>query len=255
MLKLALVAISWIFAIASWAQAPVTPAPSKALQAIPALTSRVIDQTQTLSNEEISGLQAQLKSIEDQRGTQIAVLMIASSQPEDIFSYSNRVANTWKIGRKDVGDGILVVVAKNDRKLRIEIAKSLEGSIPDLAASDIIATAITPAFKQGQYWQGLQAGVALLDKRLSGETSLAAPGEVSSVLNTFEPNLFGLIALVVVFLLAVRFFGFGNTMLVLMSMNRGGGASYSSGSVGGASGGFSSGGGGNFGGGGASGDW
>jgi uncharacterized protein len=253
MRKLALVAIGWIFAIASWAQAPTTPTYSNALQAIPTLTSRVIDQTQTLSNDEVSSLQAQLKSIEDQRGTQIVVLMIASTQPEDIFSYSNRVANAWKIGRKDVGDGVLIVVAKADRKLRIEIAKSLEGAIPDLAASDIITTAITPAFKQGQYGQGLQAGIALLDKRLAGDTSLAAPSDAASVLSTFEPNLFGLIALIVIFLFAVRFFGFGNTMLVLMSMSRGGGGGYSSG--GGGSGGFSSGGGGNFGGGGASGDW
>ncbi len=251
MRKLALVAIGWIFAIASWAQVRDTPIPSNTLQAIPALASRVIDQTQTLSDSEIAGLQAQLKSIEDKRGSQIVVLMLASTQPEDIFSYSNRVANAWKIGRKNVGDGILVVVAKNDRKLRIEIAKSLEGAIPDLAASDIITNAITPAFKQGQYAQGLLAGIALIDKRLSGDASLAAPSDASSLQNALDPNLFGLIALVVILLLAVRFFGFSNTLLVLMSMNRGGGAGYSSGSGGG----FSSGGGGNFGGGGASGDW
>jgi uncharacterized protein len=252
MRKLALVAIGWIFSLTSWAQSPAPPS-TNALQAIPVLAARLIDQTQTLSNDEASSLQAQLKSIEDKRGTQIVVLMVATTQPEDIFSYSNRVANAWKIGRKAMGDGVLIVVAKDDRKLRIEIAKSLEGTIPDLAASDIITKAITPAFKQGQYAQGLQAGIALIDKRLSGDTSLAGLGDASSVQPALDPNLFGLIALVVIFLLAVRFFGFSNTMLVLMSMTRSGGGGYNSG--GGAGGGFSSGGGGNFGGGGASGDW
>ena len=248
MCKLALLAIGWVLGFASWAQVPASPT---GLQAIPTLSAQVIDQTQTLSEGDLSGLKAQLKTIENQRGTQIVGLMVASTQPEDIFSFSNRVANVWKIGRKDVGDGILIVVAKNDRQQRIEIAKSLEGAIPDLAASDIITTAISPAFKEGQYGKGLQAGIALLDKRLAGDASLAAPSDASSVLGTFEPNFFGLIALIVLFLLSVRFFGFGNTMLILMSITRGGGAGHSSRGGGG----FRSGGGGNFGGGGASGNW
>jgi uncharacterized protein len=250
--KLALVAIGWVFALTSWAQAP---APPTGLQAIPALTSRVIDQTQTLSETEMSGLQTQLKTVEDTQGAQIVVLMIATTQLEDIFSYSNRVANTWKIGRKDVGDGVLIVVAKNDRKLRIEIAKSLEGIIPDLATSDIIANSITPAFKQSQYGQGLQAGIAKISARIAGDASSATVSKTdpaSMQLGDTSPNLLGLIGIVILFLLALRFLGFGNTMLILMSMSRGGGASYNSG---GGGGGFSSGGGGNFGGGGASGNW
>jgi uncharacterized protein len=178
MRKLALVAISWFLACSpylAWSQV------------IPALTSRVVDQTQTLSADAIASLESQLKSIEDKRGAQIAVLMVASTQPEDIFNYSNRVANAWKIGRKDIGDGILIVVAKNDRKLRIEIAKNLEGAIPDLAASDIISTSITPAFKQGQYQQGLQAGIALLDKRLDKE-NLPAPATASVPKNQSSSN-------------------------------------------------------------------
>lgn len=252
MRKLALVATGWVLAIASWAQAT---APNTALQAIPVLASRVIDQTQTLSEIEMRGLQAQLKTIEDTQGAQVVVLMIATTQPEDIFSYSNRVANTWKIGRKDVGDGILIVVAKNDRKLRIEIAKSLEGSIPDLAASDIITNAITPAFKQGQYGQGLQAGIAQISARIAGDAGSAPVSKIdpaSMQLGDASPNLFALIGIVILFLLAIRFFGFGNTMLILMSMSRSSGSGYNSG---GGSGGFSSGGGGNFGGGGASGNW
>jgi uncharacterized protein len=250
MRKLALVAIGWIFAIASWAQSP-APSNTNALQAIPTLASRVIDQTQTLSDSEIAGLQAQLKAIEDKRGSQIVVLMVASTQPEDIFSYSNRVANAWKIGRKDVGDGILVVIAKNDRKLRIEIAKSLEGAIPDLAASDIITNAITPAFKLGQYAQGLQAGIAQIEARTSAGTY--AP-KVSDAYR--EDTYFGLgdnfpfiLIILILLLISFKFFGVTNTLIVLMGQGR----SISSGS--GSGGGFSSGGGGNFGGGGASGDW
>ena len=252
MRKLALVAIGWVLAITSWAQVP-APVASTSLQAIPALASRAIDQTQTLSETEMSGLQAQLKTIEDTQGAQVVVLMIATTQPEDIFSYSNRVANAWKIGRKDVGDGVLIVVAKNDRKLRIEIAKSLEGTIPDLAASDIIANSITPLFKQGQYGQGLQAGIAKISARIAGDansTPVSKTDATSMQLGDASPNLFGLIGIIILFLLAIRFFGFGNTMLILMSMSRSGGG-YSSGGGGG----FSSGGGGNFGGGGASGNW
>jgi uncharacterized protein len=248
MKRLALRAVSILFAslffaIHCWAQ---TALP------VPALTARVIDQTQTLAPEQVASLTAQLKAIEDQRGAQIVVLMIASTQPEDIFSYSNRVANTWKIGRKDVGDGVLIVVAKNDHKLRIEIAKSLEGAIPDLAASDIITTAIAPAFKQGQYGQGLQAGLTQIEARIAGDASSSSASTSNSTslsLGDATPNLLVLIGILILFLLAVRFFGFGNTMLILMSMSRGG----AGGSNGG--GGFSSGGGGNFGGGGASGDW
>jgi uncharacterized protein len=84
------------------------------------------------------------------------------------------VANAWKIGRKQVGDGILVVVAKNDRRVRIEVAKTLEGAVPDLAASQIIEDAITPKFRQGDFAGGLQAGVDQLIARINGEP-LPAP--------------------------------------------------------------------------------
>lgn len=252
MRKLALVAIGWVLALAAWAQAPSNSNP---LQAIPALTSRVIDQTQTLSTSDVASLEAQLKTIEDTQGAQVVVLMIATTQPEDIFSYSNRVANAWKIGRKEAGDGVLIVIAKSDRTLRLEIAKSLEGTIPDLAASDIIASDITPAFKQGQYVQGLQAGISKISARIARDTNstpVSKTDPASMQLGDASPNLFGLIGIVILFLLAIRFFGFGNTMLILMSISRGGGGSYNSS---GGGGGFSSGGGGNFGGGGASGNW
>ena len=92
----------------------------------------------------------------------MVVLIVRSTAPEDIASYANRVGNAWKIGRKDLGDGLLLVVAKEDRKLRIEVAKSLEGAIPDLSAKQVIDQTITPRFKQGDYAGGLDAGVGQL---------------------------------------------------------------------------------------------
>ena len=121
---------------------------------VPALSGRVIDQTGTLSGGDVQALTAQLAAVEQAHGAQIVVLMVASTQPEDIAAYAQRVADTWKIGRREVGDGVLVVVAKNDRRVRIEVAKALEGALPDLAASRIIAETITPAFKAGDFAGG-----------------------------------------------------------------------------------------------------
>jgi uncharacterized protein len=220
---------------------------------VPPLTARVIDQTGALTADEVAALSDQLQKLETERGAQVVVLMIASTQPEDIFSYSNRVANAWKIGRKDVGDGVLIVVAKNDRKLRIEIAKSLEGAIPDVLAGQIISEFITPLFKQNQYASGLQAGVAQIAARIAGEElPLPTTGNKSSsdLTGMDLPSAPILLLIGVLLLLAFKFLGFGNTLILLSSLSRGGSNSgYSSG------GGFSSGGGGNFGGGGASGDW
>ena len=144
------------------------------LQPIPALTAHVIDQTGTLDAIELKGLDDKLLAFEETKGTQIAILMVASSQPEDIASYANRVGNAWKIGRKGVGDGVLVVVAKDDRKVRIEVAKTLEGAIPDLAAKQIIDEAITPNFRKGDFAGGLRAAADQIIARVNGE-ALPAP--------------------------------------------------------------------------------
>ena len=141
---------------------------------VPELTSRVIDQTDTLDPVQAKGLEEKLANFEQQKGTQIVVLLVPTTKPEDIASYANRVANAWKIGRKDVGDGIVVIVAKNDRAVRIEVAKTLEGAVPDLAAKQIIDDAITPKFRAGDFAGGLQAGVDQLIARINGEP-LPAP--------------------------------------------------------------------------------
>ena len=153
------------------------------LKPIPALTAHVVDQTGTLDAIQAKGLDDKLMAFEQAKGTQIAVLMVATTQPEDIASYANRVGNAWKIGRKGVGDGVLVVVAKDDRKIRIEVAKTLEGAIPDLAAKHIIDEAITPEFRKGDYAAGLRAGVDQLIARINGE-ALPAPAQSKSTAKT-----------------------------------------------------------------------
>jgi len=143
--------------------------PAWAQSTVPVLSSHVVDTTATLSEQAQQQMALKLAAFEQRRGTQIVVLMVPTTQPEDIASYANRVANTWKIGRRDIGDGLLLIVSLNDRKVRIEVAKTLEGAIPDLAAMRIIDTAITPAFKQADYQGGLNAGLDQLMAHVTGE--------------------------------------------------------------------------------------
>ena len=147
------------------------------VQPVPPLTARVIDTSGTLKPDEIAALDAKLAALEKDKGSQLVVLMVPTTAPEDIAAYAQRVGDTWKIGRRNVGDGILLVVAVKDRRVRIEVAKTLEGAVPDIAASHIIEDAITPHFRQGQYAQGLQAGVDQIAARVRGEElpPVAAP--------------------------------------------------------------------------------
>jgi uncharacterized protein len=139
------------------------------VQPVPALSARVIDQTATLDAGQRQALEDQLAAYEQASGPQIVVLMVATTAPEDIAAYAQRVADQWKIGRRAVGDGLLIVVAKNDRKMRIEVAKALEGAVPDLAARQIIDTALRPAFQAGDYAGGLRAAIERLQARIAGE--------------------------------------------------------------------------------------
>lgn len=149
------------------------------LQPVPTLSSRVIDQTGTLDAEQAGALQARLAEFEAQHGPQIVVVIVHSTLPEDITDYTQRLGDAWKIGRRDVGDGLLLVVAKDDRKVRIAPAKALEGAVPDLAARQIIQQQITPAFRSGDYAGGLNAAVDALMARIRGE-HLPAPEPRSS---------------------------------------------------------------------------
>ena len=142
---------------------------AQALLPVPALTARVIDQTGTLDATQRQALDAKLAAFEQQKGSQIVVLMVPTTQPEDIASYANRVANDWKIGRREVGDGVLLIVAKDDRKMRIEVAKTLEGAVPDIAAAQIIDDAMKPRFRDNDFAGGLNAAADQLIARISGE--------------------------------------------------------------------------------------
>ena len=144
------------------------------LQPVPALQARVTDLTATLSAAQARALEDKLAAFEAAHGSQIVVLLLRSTAPEDIAAYAFRVADAWKIGRRELGDGVLLLVAKDDRKVRIEVARALEGAVPDLAAWRIIDGAITPAFRRGDFAGGIDAGVEALFALIRGE-HLPAP--------------------------------------------------------------------------------
>ena len=147
-----------------------TPAVVFAQLAVPQLSAHVIDTTGTLDSTQVQQLEQKLTAFEQAHGSQVVVLMVPTTQPEEIAAYANRVASTWKIGRKEVGDGLLLIVAKEDHRVRIEVARTLEGAIPDLMARRVIDQAITPLFKQGDFAGGLDAGVTQIMTLIKGET-------------------------------------------------------------------------------------
>lgn len=153
----------------AWVILTLSPAWAQALVPLPPLTARVMDQTGTLAVADVASLEQQLQTFEQQRGTQIVVLVLPTTAPEDIADFTQRLGDAWKIGRREVGDGLLLVVALNDRRLRIAPAKALEGAVPDLAAQRIIDQVITPAFRQGDVAGGLRAGLSHLQARIEGE--------------------------------------------------------------------------------------
>ena len=140
-----------------------------ALAPVPALTAPVTDLTGTLTPEQTATLDQELRDFAARKGSQIAILIVPSTAPEAIESYSIRVADAWKLGRKAQDDGVLLLVAKDDRAMRIEVGYGLEGAIPDAIAKRVIAETLTPSFRQGDYFAGLQAGVQQLMKLIDGE--------------------------------------------------------------------------------------
>ncbi len=142
--------------------------------AVPPLSGRVVDQTGTLSSGDIAALTQTLKSLEARKGSQVAVLIVPTTEPETIEQYSIRVAEAWKIGRKKIDDGALLVVAKNDRHLRIEVGYGLEGSLTDATTKRIIDEDITPKFKAGDFAGGITAGINRMIRVIDGE-QLPAP--------------------------------------------------------------------------------
>jgi uncharacterized protein len=144
-------------------------AAAAAAVAIPPLRSRVTDLTNTLNENQRTALEHTLAEFEARKGSQIAVLIVPTTQPETVDQYAVRVQETWKLGRKGVDDAALLVVAKDDRKLRIEVGYGLEGVLPDLVAKRIIDEDITPRFKQGDFYGGIRAGTDRIMRTIEGE--------------------------------------------------------------------------------------
>ncbi len=251
--------------------------------AIPALSARVTDLTGTLTVAQRQALENASTAIELDKGAQVAVLLLPTTQPETIEQFGIRLAEAWKIGRGGVDDGVIVIVAKDDRKMRIEVGYGLEGAIPDAIAKRIVAEDMAPRFRQGDFGGGLDAAVAALGGLIRGErlpdpepAPTPVPVDDGSVFLIFGAifaagflhALLGIVGSLVAAALAggAALWAFGNWMIAaiaaavafVFSFARGGsglgGGGFSS-SSGGSSGGGFSGGGGSFGGGGASGSW
>jgi uncharacterized protein len=261
-----------------------TPASAEDV-AIPPLQHRVTDLTGTLSAEQQADLESRLAAVEAQKGSQIAILIVPTTQPEDIAQYSIRVVEAWKLGRKGVDDGVLVLLAKNDHRSRIEVGYGLEGALPDVIAKRIVSDVMRPYFQQGDFYGGLVAGTDKIAAVINGEALPAAQhrpsqdlgghslfvvliaaivvgGVLRSILGKFVGGLAsgGLAAVLLYFLgaglliaLVLGIIAFFMTLVGGQGLPIGyGGGGFGGGGLGG--GGFSGGGGG-FGGGGASGDW
>ncbi|WP_375310872.1 YgcG family protein [Bradyrhizobium sp. A5] len=143
--------------------------PAAADVAVPQLTGRVVDQTGTLSSSDVAALTQKLRDFETRKGSQVAVLIVPTTQPETIEQFSIRVAEAWKIGRKKVDDGAILVVAKNDRHLRIEVGYGLEGVLTDVTSRRIIDEIITPKFRSGDFAGGISDGVDRMIRVIDGE--------------------------------------------------------------------------------------
>jgi uncharacterized protein len=139
------------------------------LQPVPDLHARVTDLTNTLDATQKQTLESDLEALEKRKGSQIGVLIVPTTQPEEIAQYSIRVFDAWKLGRKGIDDGVLLIVAKNDHRVRIEVARGLEGAIPDAAAARIIREYITPKFRANDFYGGIRDATDTLTKLIDGE--------------------------------------------------------------------------------------
>jgi uncharacterized protein len=169
--------------------------------AVPPLTGRVVDQTGTLSSGDIARLTQTLRDLEARKGSQVTVLIVPTTQPETIEQYSIRVADAWKIGRKRVDDGAILVIAKDDRRLRIEVGYGLEGALTDVTTKRIIDEIITPRFRSGDFAGGIAAGVGRIVGVIDGEPLPAPirPQQDTGLLSHIDPfNPFLIVAVIVV---------------------------------------------------------
>jgi uncharacterized protein len=271
---------AWLFVLALCLAGPA----HAQFKAVPALTAHVVDEAGMLDAGQRSRLEAVLADYEAKTGSQIAVLLVKSTEPEAIEQYSIRVTDQWKLGRKGVDDGVLLMVARDNpsslRRLRIEAGRGVQGVLTDAQSRRILQDVIAPYFRQDHYYEGLVAGVGAIATLLNQEKFPAAPQGQQSQQGQEQdeaPSLFGVIAVIAgIFMILSMFrgrrsrlsgggWGSGATGFVignvLGNMSRGGyrgggggGGGFGGGGLSGGGGGFS-GGGGSFDGGGASGDW
>lgn len=190
------------WALGAWLLLATSLALAQPLLEVPALKTRVTDLTASLGQLERNALEAKLAAFEQAHGSQIAVLMVASTQAEPIEDFAHRVGDVWKIGRKGVGDGLIIIIAKNDKRVRIDVARALEGAIPDLAAKRVIRESMSPRFAQGDFAGGLDAGVTQLIGLIEGE-KLPPPAAASTTGHAADNNdlegwlMMGFIAVIV----------------------------------------------------------
>jgi uncharacterized protein len=275
------------FTLALLAAASLFAALAAAEVAVPPLHARVTDLTGTLSVQQVDALERTLAEFESRKGAQIAVLMLPTTQPETIEQYAVRVEEAWKLGRKGVDDSVLLVVAKNDRRLRFEVGYGLEGVLPDAAAKRVIEEDIVPRFRQGDFSGGVEAGVSRMMRLIEGEPLPPPRASTQGGLDTFLDkgvvfviggifigSVLGMIlgkgtgsvvgglgaGALAWFFSGLFFVGIVVAIIVLLGVLGGGrgGGHWGSGGFGGGSwggGGGWSGGGGGFGGGGSSGSW
>ncbi len=262
---------------------------ASAQQPVPELRARVTDLTGTLSTAERDQLEQKLAALEQQKGSQLYVLIVPTTKPDEIEQYSIRIVDKWKVGRNKVDDGVLLLVAKNDRRLRIEVGRGLEGVLTDITTHRIIDEIITPEFKTGNFAGGINSGVDTMIKLINGEQLPPPPAySTSGGPEAFPWPVFlfiglgftgmlrqlfgkgwggaiaGIFAFAIVSYLATVLIGVAVGLVFFLltyigAISTGGSSSggWSSGGSfgGGGGGGFSGGGGGSFGGGGSSGSW
>jgi uncharacterized protein len=169
-------------------------APAQELVAVPPLASPVTDLTGTLTPDQVAALDARLRAFEQAKGSQVAVLIVPTTQPEVIEQYGIRVADAWHLGRKGVDDGAILIVALNDRRVRIEVGRGLEGALPDAIANRILDEDVEPQFRRGDFYGGIATGVDRMLRVIDGEPlpepELRSPSQGVPGLFTLLPFLF-----------------------------------------------------------------
>jgi len=219
-----------LVALATFVAGGVLHAADGDLAAIPELHARVTDLVGALPPQRREQIEQRLAALEQRKGAQVAVLLVPSTAPEPIEAYATRVFDAWKLGRKGVDDGVLVVVAKNDRRTRIEVGYGLEGAIPDAAAKRVMHDYMSPKFAAGDFAGGVDAGVDWLTKLIDGEPLPTAPVALSShrggvTINAddepwWSPLQFVIGIMFGAFLAVLLILFFGNRTLYLFSLGR-----------------------------------